>query len=156
MPSTMVTVLPVPGLGGELDEESVELSTNHVRAKDTERGGARRKPQYRCNGLELCPVVCDIRVVNHSPHPEDARANSPKVCPGWEQDPVLLKHSIHRLMLSTERVSVQPEPNGKHLLCARHSERSTEAQANFEPPNNVDVSFEPSRFPVWLDEDGVT
>jgi len=122
MPSTIVTVLPVPGLGGELDEESVELSTNHVRAKDTERGGTRRKPQDRCNGLELRPVACDSRVVNHSPHPEDARANSPKVSPGWEQNPVLLEYSVHCLMLSTERVSVQPEPNGKPLLCTCHSE----------------------------------
>jgi len=126
--SMIVTVLPVPGLEGGSDGDSCYQSAKHLRAKNTERGRARRKSQDRRNSLELCPVVCDVRVVNHPPHPENARTSDrTKVSHGGKQDSVLLKHSIHRLMLSANRVPVQPKSNGKPLFGARHSERSVKA-----------------------------
>ena len=107
MLSTMVTVFPVPGLGGGSDEDSGRLGVKHVRAKDTERGRPRRKPQDGRNRLQLRPVACDVRVVNHSPHPEDARASDrAEVFSSGEQDPVLLEHRVHRLVLSTNWVPI--------------------------------------------------
>jgi len=119
----MVTVFPVPGLEGGSDEGSGQLSAKRVRAKDTERGRAWRKLQDGRNGLQLCPVVRDVRVVSRSLHPEDARASDrTEVFPGREQDPALLEHSVHRLVLSTNWVSIELEPSRKLLLKACHSE----------------------------------
>jgi len=123
MASTMVTVFPVPGLEGGSDGGSGRLSVKHVRAKDTERGRARRKLQDGRNGLKLCSIACDVHVVHRTLHPEDARANDrTEVFSGREQDPVLIEHGVHRLVLPTNWVPIELKPSRKILLKACHSE----------------------------------
>ena len=156
MASTMVTVLPVPGLEGGLDEDSSRVGAKYVRAEYTERRRARRKLKDGCNRLELRLIGCDVWVVNHSPHPGSARTSDRiDVFRSGEQDSVLLEYGIHRLMLPAKWIPVQPKPNRKPLLGVRHSKRSVKAQANFVLPNNVDISFEPSCPSLWLDDYGV-
>ena len=144
------------GSAGGLDEDSGQLSTRHIRAEDAERRRARREPQDRCNCLELCPVGCNVRVVNYSPHPGNVwTGDGINVRGTGEQDSVLFEHSVHRLMLSTNGVPVQLEPNGKSLLGACHSKRSVEAQADLALADDMDISFEPLCFPLRLDEYGI-
>lgn len=66
IPSTMVTVFPVPGLENALGDDSDQKSVKCLRAENAERWGTLRKPQDGRDGLHLRRVACDIRVVNHS------------------------------------------------------------------------------------------
>jgi len=92
-----------------------------------------------------------------SPRPENVRTSDRTCVSGsGEQDSVLLEHSVHCLMLPTNRIPVQFKPNGKSLLPARHPKRSVEAQADFGLPDEMDISFKPPCFPLRLDEYGIT
>ena len=79
-----------------------------------------------------------------------------KVSPVGEEDPVLLEHSVHRLVLATNRVPIKPKANSEPFSGGRNPERSPKAEADFILAKNVDKSFIPLGFPVWLDKYFVT
>ena len=87
----------------------------------------------------------------------NTRAINPlKVAPVGEENPVLLEHGVHRLMLATNWIPVEPKPDGELLLSIDHPERSSETEANLVLTKEMDVSFKPLCFPLWLNKYCVT
>jgi hypothetical protein len=129
----------------------------YIRAKHAERGSTRRKRQDRCNRLKLRFIQPYIRVVYHSSYFANAwTICSNKVSPIGEEDSVLFEHSVHRLVLATNRDPVEPKSNGKLLSRSSDPERSPKAEADFVLAEDVDKSFKPLGFSMRLDDYGVT